>query len=865
MKTTIYLKIVQNTWIKRQKNCLLQNCLFVPLISRVIILFLGISAILLPSVYAQDYTRWGLPQGAKIRIGKGNIRDIKYSPDGNRLIVQSSIGFWTYDAHTGSELNFIPENSANILGVSPDASIYVISDEYGTLQLRNLTDGSVKGALKGETKDIHRIAFSPDMRMLAGASDEVIHLWDLSTGEHQATLKGHTKWIWAIVFSPNSTTLASGSSDNTLRLWDVATGSHKVTLSKHTRAVSKLVFSPDGNTLINGDWDGEIQLWDVNSGQKKNTFKLSSISRMKFSPDGNTIVTSGFGGLLLWDVATGTIKNEFGGHARRAWTFAFSPDGKTLVSSGGDELFLWNFESGQRVMSISGHTTPVYGMAFSPNGNILATSNGTKIHLLDPSTGEFKKIIFGGHWLYHSDLAFSPDSNTLACIGSSTPHLWDVSSTTHIAPLYKLYNPGPENTPNTHFTSIAFSPDGQFLAAGNTDKAIHLWYMGRTYIDTIIGHTAGVTSIDFSRDNRLLVSGSNDHSVRLWDFTSRSEITTFTGHTDKVLSVAINPEASIVASGSQDNTIILWDIVTGESRTIHTGHIEGVRNLTFSVDGNTLVSSGGVYQNPDLTVRVWDVTTGEQKTTLIGHTDYILDLVFSQDGTTLATGSWDGTVLLWDYTTFLDTENEIQQLDEDVNRDGSINLQDLIFVASQYGQVGDENAADVNKDGVIDIADILLVAAALENVNAAPPKYTHTIEFLTAANVQGWINQAQLTYNSTPIYQKGIAKLEQLLTHLTPEKTVLLPNYPNPFNPETWIPYQLANPADVTLRIYSADGQVIRTLVLGKQAAGIYQSRNRAAYWDGKNEFGEPVASGPYYYTLSTGKYTATRKMVIKK
>ena len=98
-----------------------------------------------------------------------------------------------------------------------------------------------------------------------------------------------------------------------------------------------------------------------------------------------------------------------------------------------------------------------------------------------------------------------------------------------------------------------------------------------------------------------------------------------------------------------------------------------------------------------------------------------------------------------------------------------------------------------------------------------------------------------------------------------PEQTTLLPNYPNPFNPETWIPYQLTEPADVTVTIHDTYGHVVRTLDVGHQRAGIYQSRNRAAYWDGKNTQGEPIASGVYFYTLSAGDFTATRKMLITK
>ena len=98
-----------------------------------------------------------------------------------------------------------------------------------------------------------------------------------------------------------------------------------------------------------------------------------------------------------------------------------------------------------------------------------------------------------------------------------------------------------------------------------------------------------------------------------------------------------------------------------------------------------------------------------------------------------------------------------------------------------------------------------------------------------------------------------------------PAETSLLPNYPNPFNPETWIPYQLSEPADVTLAIYSVDGKLVRTLALGHQAVGLYESRSRAAYWNGRNALGEPVASGVYFYMLTAGEFTATRKMLIRK
>ena len=107
--------------------------------------------------------------------------------------------------------------------------------------------------------------------------------------------------------------------------------------------------------------------------------------------------------------------------------------------------------------------------------------------------------------------------------------------------------------------------------------------------------------------------------------------------------------------------------------------------------------------------------------------------------------------------------------------------------------------------------------------------------------------------------------LEHLLATLTPKETTLLPNYPNPFNPETWIPYHLAHAAEVEITIYDTSGSVVRRLELGHQPVGIYQDQSRAAYWNGRNASGELVASGVYFYQLRAGNYSALRRMVIVK
>ena len=192
--------------------------------------------------------------------------------------------------------------------------------------------------------------------------------------------------------------------------------------------------------------------------------------------------------------------------------------------------------------------------------------------------------------------------------------------------------------------------------------------------------------------------------------------------------------------------------------------------------------------------------------------------------------------------------------------------------------------ADINGDGVVNIQDLVLVAGAFGAGAAAPSARAVSRARLTVLDVEGWLIAARVSIRSgsvssvgqdrqiltrsgsgDPELQRGIAVLERLLASLMPKETVLLANYRNPFNPETWIPYELAEAAEVQVSIHASDGKLVRALELGQMPAGVYQSRSRAAYWDGRNAQGEPVASGVYFYTLSAGDFSATRKMVIRK
>ena len=199
----------------------------------------------------------------------------------------------------------------------------------------------------------------------------------------------------------------------------------------------------------------------------------------------------------------------------------------------------------------------------------------------------------------------------------------------------------------------------------------------------------------------------------------------------------------------------------------------------------------------------------------------------------------------------------------DVNGDGVVNILDLVVVVQELGT--DNPEADVNRDGVVNVLDLVQVAGVIEGGAAAPSAYSPELSIISAADVEKWLALAQGFGVGDANFQRGIRFLQQLLAALTPKETTLLPNYPNPFNPETWIPYNLAGEAEVAITIYDSKGTLVRRLALGNQSAGYYAERGKAAYWDGRNEGGEAVASGIYIYQFRAGDYAASRRMVIVK
>ena len=542
------------------------------------------------------------------------------------------------------------------------------------------------------------------------------------------------------------------------------------------------------------------------------------------------------------------------------------------VTTGAERWHIRDLDESVRTLAVPSH---------NPSFIALGTVDG-EIHMIYSDGSGVREGDWFGQPPWHngeiSDLAFMPNSYILASAGrDTTVRIWDVADRNNMR--HRLTLDGHTDEVN----SVAWHPDNHLLASASYDETVRLWEIGNGTHIAKLRHIHPVLSVAWHPDGNSLVSGNRGANIDIWNTEHLGNITyvhTLVEHSFSVHVLAFSPDGQTLASASS-NEFYYWSV------NANTYTIEILRTSSPSYYFSEVVFSPNGQTLAYLTTKLSDEPAGRETSNIILH-EFVSP--GENGGETVGNGDEpgdrptveDGDEPAEDVPPVIDINALIREI-ANVNGDGYINKEDLVIVAENYGLpifLGDgeegggyidikDPAADINKDGKVDVTDVLIMIAAIEAAAAAPALTPADIETgsLQASDVRQWIRDAKQA-NADPA---GIAALERLLTSLNrrnlpvPKKTVLLANYPNPFNPETWIPYQLSETAEVTVTIHASDGKLVRTLELGQVPAGAYADKNRAAYWDGQNEQGEPVASGVYFYTLTAGEFSATRKMVIRK
>ncbi|MCY4403311.1 MAG: WD40 repeat domain-containing protein [Candidatus Poribacteria bacterium] len=669
-----------------------------------IVIFIFLCLILITTTYAQDNTQVGLPEGAIARLGKGSISLMQFSPDGTRLAVGTSIGVWLYDVKTGNTKTLISSKTrqinkkikniygehdwigdsvsyVNCLAFSPDNLILAVSemDNYA-VQLWDLETGMEKSTLPAThpRNKAYAMAFSEDSKTLIAPHyyGEIIH-WDVATGSREVFLnKSPSHSFDKLAITDDRKTFVSGDlKDGEIRLWDAYTG-RQLTLfeaktpfsgipqhiPKPQKGVNVLALSPDGKTVASAHDDNSVRLWDIASSTETFTFfgHKERVNSIAFSPDSKILVSgSNDETIIFWDVNKKQKLITLSGHDGSVQAVTFSPNGEILASGSTDgTIRFWDVKTKQETsIFASGHTVDIISVAFTEHDKMLATAaeNGT-VEIWDLKT---RKLLPKPSIAYHDKTeasAFSQDARMYVSHGSDTTVRSNEGgiSTSWLRKretrLWVLPTGDEILTIQENAESFAFSPDNKLLAAyidSSNQKGIRILETATLKELLFINKRIPFSrSLLFSPNSKLLALYGTHTKTMVWDVTTQTEITP--PEIKHATGIAFSPDSTMLANGNHEG-IVLWNITPTGMQEL--GPIENSRRvfskgLIFSPDGKTFIDSASGRND---VIHLWDVDTGSDLGTLYGHAGPIKTLQFSHDGKTLASGSRDGTVLLWDW------------------------------------------------------------------------------------------------------------------------------------------------------------------------------------------------------------------------